>query len=278
LSGGLRKSFGLRKALVWFWNKRNCVQGAGSALFRNEDSQNKDFHRPNMAPLHSRISFSFGIALALLVGCLIYIPQWKHYAPIVHQSEQVPIYLTPWTVLFVTSLSLALALLSAPVQRQYPVLAVISKVVCALVLCSNVVFLLEYATGIRFPDLDIFFLPDATSGRISLYAARPSPNSAATSLFFSSALLVFRSDLLWRKRVYQILLVAALLLPTIAGVSYLGELLFARHAFGALHVGLSLPAVLLYFLLGSGTLGLSFRSRLQKAPGAEFRRNSVHPV
>jgi len=231
-----------------------------------------------MASLYSRISYSFGIALALFVCCLIYIPQWKHYAPIVHQSEQFPPYLTPWTVLFVTALSLALALLSSPVKRQYPVLTVISKVLCALVLCSNVVFLLEYATGIRFPDLDIFFLPDATTGRISLYAARPSPSSAATSLFFSAALLMFRSDLLWRKRVYQILLLAALVLPTIAGVKYLGELFFARHTFGASQVGLSLPAVLLYFLLGSGTLGLSFWPRLEKAPGAEFRRGPVHPV
>jgi len=231
-----------------------------------------------MVPLHSRISFSFGIALVLLIGCLIYIPQWKHYAPIVHQSEQIPTYSTPWTVLFVTSLSVALALLSSPVKRQYPVLAVISKVVCALVICSNVIFLLEYATGIRFPGLDIFFLPDATSERISLYAARPTPSSAVTSLFFSSAIVVFKSDLLWRKRVHQILLVAALVLPTISGVRYLGELFSARHTFGPPHVGLSLPAVLLYFLLGSGTLGLSFQSRLQNAPGAEFRRNPVHPV
>lgn len=231
-----------------------------------------------MAPIHSRISFSLGIALVLLVGCLIYFPQWKHYAPIVHQSDQVPIYLTPWTVLFVTSLSLALALLSAPVKSQYPVLAVISKVVCALVLCSNVVFLLEYATGIRFPDLDIFFLANATGDRFSLYAARPTLGSTVTSLCFSSALLVFRSDLIWRKRVHQILLVAALLLPTIAGVRYLGESFSARHTFGASHVGLALPAVLLYCLLGSGTLGLSFQSRLQQAPGAEFRSNPVHPV
>jgi hypothetical protein len=236
-------------------------------LFQNEDSHNKDFYHPNMAPFHSRISYSFGIALALFVCCLIYIPQWKHYAPIVHQSEQVPPYLTPWAVLFVGALSLALALLSTPVKRQYPVLTVISKVFCALVLCSNVVFLLEYATGIRFPDLDIFFLPDATSAQISPYVVRPTSSCAVTSLFFSSALLVFRSDLLWRKRVYQIFLVAALLLPTIAGVRYMGELFFARHSFGAAHVELSLPAVFLYFLLGSGTLGLSFQPRLQKAPG-----------
>ena len=231
-----------------------------------------------MAHLHTRISYSFAIAVTLFVVCLIYIPQWKHYAPSVHDPEPVTPYLTPWTVVFVTLLSLALALLSAPVNRHNPGLVVLSKAVCALVLCGSIVFLLEYATGIRFRDLDIFFLPDANGGRISLYAARPTPHSAATSLFFSSALLLFRREPIWRRRVYQILLVAALALPTIAGARYIGDLLLPRHALTSLRVGLSLPAITLYFLLGSGTLGLSFGARIQKAASPQLGRTPARPV
>jgi hypothetical protein len=231
-----------------------------------------------MAHLHTRISYSFGIAVTLFVVCLTYIPQWKHYAPSVSDPEPATPYLTPWTVVFVTFLSLALALLSAPVNRHNPALVVLSKALCALVLCSSIVFLVEYATGIRFRDLDIFFLPDATGGRVSLYAARPTPHSAATSLFFSFALLLFRREPIWRKRVYQILLVVALALPTIAGVRYIGDLLVPRHALTSLRFGLSLPAIMLYFILGSGTLGLSFGARFQKAAGPQLGRTPARPV
>ena len=261
-----------------FGIERILVKETARRRFRNEDSQNKDFQHSNMASLHSRISFSFGIALALVAVCLIYILQWTRYAPGVHQPADVPPYMTPWTVVFVTLLSLALALLSAPVKRHHPGLVVLSKVLCALVICSTVVFLVEYATGIRFSDLDIFFLPDATGTRISLYAARPSPNSAATSLFFSSALLLYRTDPLWRKRLYQILLAAALVLPTIAAVRYSGAVFVARHAFELPRAGLSLPAVTLYFLLGSGMFGLSFGVRLQKTADSNFRTSRVGRV
>jgi hypothetical protein len=231
-----------------------------------------------MAHLHTRISYSFVIAVTLFVVCLIYIPQWKHYAPSIYDPEPVPPYLTPWTVVFVTLLSLALALISAPVNRHHPGLVVSSKALCALVLCGTIVFLLEYATGIRFRDLDLFFLTDATGGRVSLYAARPTPHSAATSLFFSSALLLFRHEPIWRKRLYQILLVAALALPTIAGVRYIGDLLVPRHALTSLRVGLSLPAITLYFLLGSGTLRLAFGAGFQRAASPQLGRTPARPV
>jgi hypothetical protein len=140
------------------------------------------------------------------------------------------------------------------------------------------VFLLEYATGIRFPDLDIFFLPDSAGRRISLYAARPSPDGAVTSLLFSASLLFYRADLLWRKRLYQILLATAVVLPTIAAVQYLDVLFFARHSFAPPRTGLSPAAVTLYFLLASGMLGLSFGARLQKAAKVDLPRRPLRPV
>ncbi len=230
-----------------------------------------------MATLRSRISYSFGIALLLFAACLIYFPHWKQYVTIGYQSERIP-YLTPWTTAFITLLSLALALISAPVSRQHPGLAVIPKVICALVICTAVVFLLEYATGIRFPDLDAYFLPVSTGPRVTIYAARPSPYSAATSLFLSFALALYRFDSGWRKRFFQLLVASALLLPSISAVRYMGALLVSQHSISMFRAGLSLPAVILFFLLGSGMLGLTFRARARKVTETGFRSSPVRPI
>jgi hypothetical protein len=220
-----------------------------------------------------RSTYSFVIGSALFVVCLIYIPQWGHYAPSIRQSVPTTPYLTPWTVLFVSALSLALALIAAPVRAQHPAQLILSKALSVLVICFGAVFLLEYSSGIRVPDLDIFFLPDASGQRVTLYAARPSPHSAMTSLLFASALLIFQPDSGWRNRAFQICALAALVLPTFAGVGYFLALLSPRSPRG---LGLSLPAVVLYFMLGSGVLRLPFGSRAPKTvvgrPAKGFRR------
>ncbi len=228
-----------------------------------------------MPQVPKRPSYSFIIGLALFVVCLFYIPQWRHYAPNVHQSAPLTPYLTPWTVVSVTILSLALALIAAPVRAQHPVQIILLKALAAVVFCFAAVFLLEYACGIRVPDLDIFFLPDTSGQRVTLYAARPSPQSATTSLLFACALLIFHPSSSWRRKAFQIGTLAALLLPMFAGAGYLLDALFPP-----LHpdpkVGLSLPAVVLYFTLGSGVLRLSFGSSLPKMaearPAKIFRR------
>jgi hypothetical protein len=225
----------------------------------------------------SKVSFSFTIAVGLFLVCLIYIPQWKHYAPAVHASGPVSPYLTPWTVLFVMTLSLALGLLCAPFRDQHPSLIILSKSLSAIVVCFSTVFLLEYATGIRFPDLDIFFLPDATGERVVLFAARPSPHSAFTSLCFAIALLLFRRDSIWRKRLFQLAVLVAFLLPTIAGVRYLSEFFIARPG-ATQKIGLSLPAVMLYYLLGSGVVGLGSRLKIHKSADARLPKRFVRPV
>jgi hypothetical protein len=229
-----------------------------------------------MPQVRKRLSYSFIIGLALFVVCLIYIPQWRHYAPSVRQSAPTSPYLTPWTVMSVSALSLALALIAAPVRGQYPIQIILSKTLSAVVFCLAAVFLLEYASGIRVPDLDIFFLPDRSGQRVTLYSARPTPHSATTSLLFASALLIFHRDSSWRKRAFQIGVLAALVLPTLAGIGYFVEFLFPPSQSAAPRVGLSLPAVILYFTLGSAVLGLSFGSKVPKpaaARGAKvFRR------
>jgi hypothetical protein len=213
-----------------------------------------------MFQLPKRLSYSFAIGLALFVVCVLYIPQWQRYAPSVRQSVPTSPYLTPWTIVSVSALSLALTLIAAPVRAQHPIQIILSKTLSTVVVCFAAVFLLEYASGIRVPDLDIFFLPDS-SRHLTLYSARPTPHSATTSLLFASALLIFHPDSIWRKRAFQIGALAALVLPTLACAGYVLEFLFPPSQAAAPRVGLSLPAVILYLALGSGVLGLSIGSR-----------------
>jgi hypothetical protein len=226
-----------------------------------------------IARVPKRLNYSFLIGLALFVVCLIYIPQWRQYAPRTHQSVPTSPYLTPWTVVSVSALSLALVLIASPVRAQNPVRIILSKALSTVVFCFAAVFLLEYACGIRVPDLDVFFLPDSSGQRVTLYAARPTPQSATTSLLFAVALIVYQADSIWRKKAYQVFILAALVLPTLASFGYLFALFFPPSA---PRIGLSLPAVVLYFTLGSGVLGLSFESKVSKpaisGPVKTFKR------
>jgi hypothetical protein len=231
-----------------------------------------------MLQVPKRLSYSFTIGLALFIVCLIYIPQWRHYAPRIHQLVPTSPYLTPWTVVSVSALSLALSLMAVPVRQQHPFQIILSKTLSTVVLCFAAVFLLEYVCGIRVPDLDIFFLPDSSGQRVTLYAARPTPHSATTSLFFASALLIFHPQSGWRKRAFQIGVLAALVLPTLAGFNYLFEFLFPPPQSPVSKVGLSLPAVVLYFTLGSGILGLAFGSKAPKPAAIRPGRTSTRPV
>src|ERR1700730_3326644 len=229
-----------------------------------------------IARVPKRLNYSFLIGLALFVVCLIYLPQWRHYAPRTYQSVPTSPYLTPWTVLSVIVLSLALTLIDSPGRVRNPVRIILSTALSTVVFCFAAVFLLEYACGIRVPDLDIFFLPDSSGQRVTLYAARPTPHSATTSLFFASALLLFHPDSTWRKRAFQIAVSGALVLPMLSSFSYLVEFLFPPSQVASHRMGLSLPAVILYFALGSGVLGLSIGSRAPKPavarPAKVFRR------
>jgi hypothetical protein len=220
--------------------------------------------------LQKRWSYSFIVGLALFAVCLAYIPQWSSYAP--HISESLPHspYLTPWTVVSVTTLGLALACVAAPFRSRHPIQTIISKSLALLVLCFGAVFLLEYACGIRVPDLDIFFLPTASGQRITQYSARPTPHSATTSLLFAVALLFLNRDSIWRMRAFLFGLLLALTLPTLAAVGYLFEFIFPPAQPPPPRVGLSVPAVILYFTLGSGFLGLWRRS---KSLGPDFARS-----
>jgi hypothetical protein len=223
-----------------------------------------------MPHVQKRLSYSFAIGSALFAVCLIYIPQWGRYAPSVHQSVPTSPYLTPWTVASVTALGLALALIAAPVRAPHPIQFILAKTLAAVVFCFAAVFLLEYASGIRVPDLDIFFLPDSSGQRSTLYSARPTPHSATTSLLFASALLIFHPDSSWRKRAFHLGVLAALVLPTFASIGYLLDFLFPPTQTPSPRVGLSLPAVILYFTLGSGLLGLSFASNVAKPVGGQL--------
>jgi len=215
-----------------------------------------------MSQVQKRWSYSFIIGLALFVVCLAYFPQWKSYAPQIHSSVPTSPYLTPWTVVSVSTLSLALAFAVAPVRSQHPTQTIISKTLALLVFCFGAVFLLEYVCGIRVPDLDIFFLPDVSGQRVAQYSARPTPYSATTSILFSAALLFLNRDATWRMRAFLFSVLAGLVLPIIGGISYLFNFAFPPPQTPLPKVGLSLPAVILYFTLGSGLLGLRRRPKV----------------
>jgi hypothetical protein len=219
-----------------------------------------------MSQVQKRWSYSFIIGLALFTVCLAYIPQWKSYAPHIRGSVPTSPYLTPWTVVSVSALSLALALAAAPVRSQHPTQTIVSKTLGLVVFCFAAVFLLEYVCGIRVPDLDIFFLPDVGGQRVAQYSARPTPYSATTSLLFSAALLFLNRDSTWRMRAFLFSVLAALVLPTLGGIGYLFNFSVPPLQTALPRVGLSIPAVILYFALGSGMLGLR---RRPKALGAE---------
>jgi len=220
--------------------------------------------------LQKRWSYSFIVGFALFAVCLAYIPQWRSYAPQISESIPHSPYLTPWTVVSVTTLGLALACVAAPFRSPHPIQNIVSKSLALFVLCFGAVFLLEYASGIRVPDLDIFFLPTASGQRITQYSARPTPHSATTSLLFAVALLLLNRDSIWRMRAFLLSLLLALTLPTIAAVGYLSELIFPPAQPPPPRVGLPVPAVILYFTLGSGFLGLW---RRPKSPVSDFARS-----
>ena len=106
-----------------------------------------------MSEYRRRWSFSFAIGLALCFVCLAYIPHWKSYAPRIEQSMPTSPYLTPWTVLSVSVLAFALAIIALPFRASSPIQTIVSKTLGVAVFCFATIFLLEYTSGIRAPDL-----------------------------------------------------------------------------------------------------------------------------
>ena len=112
----------------------------------------------------------------------------------------------------------------------------------------------------------VLFLPDPSGQRATLYAARPTPHSATTSLLFASALLIYHADSSWRKRASQVGVLAALVLPALAIFSYILEFSFPPSHAPAPRTGLSVPAVVLYFALGSGISAFRLAQKCQNLP------------
>ena len=183
---------------------------------------------------------------------------------VIHQSVPTSPYLTPWTVLSVSVLSLALTLIALRAGPESAFGSSSQRLSRSVVFCFAAVFLLEYACGIRVPDLDLFFLPDSSGQRVTLYAARPSPQSAITSLLFAVALIVYPPGRSWRKRAYQVFMLGRTGFADAGRFRYIFLACFSRHLALLHEIGLSLPAIVLYFTLGSGVLGLSFASKVPK--------------
>src|SRR6516164_8575435 len=211
--------------------------------------------RLSMSELRKHCFFSFTIGLALCLVCLAYISQWQNYVPRTEASIPRSLYLTPWTALFVSILSLSLAILAVPVRPTSPIEIIVSKALGVCVFCFGAVFLLEYLCGVRVPDLDLFFLPDTTGYRVTPSSARPCPQSATTSMLFALAMLFYGRNAKWQLRIFQLGTVAALVLPGLAALGYIA------HQLSWLKSGLCIPTIILYFALGFGFFGLCRRPK-----------------
>jgi hypothetical protein len=206
-----------------------------------------------MSEFRKYCSFSFTFGLALCLICLAYISQWQNYAP--RTEESMSPYLTPWTALSISILSLSLAIITVPVRPTSPVQVIVSKALGVCVFCFGAVFLLEYLCGVRVPDLDLFFLPDTTGYRVTLSSARPCPQSATTSMLFALAMLFYGRNAKWQLRIFQLGTVTALVLPSLAALGYIA------HQPSWLKSGLCAPTIILYFALGFGFFRLCHRPK-----------------
>jgi hypothetical protein len=211
--------------------------------------------RLRMSEFRKRCSFSFTIGLALCLVCLAYISHWQNYAPRTGEPMPGSPYLTPWTALLVSILSLSLAIIAVPVRPTSPIRVIVSKALGVCVFCFAAIFLLEYLCGVRVPDLNLFFLPDTTGDRVTLFSARPCPHSATTSMLFALAMLFYDRDTRWQLRIFQLGTLAALVLPSLAALGYIA------HQPSWLKSGICIPTIFLYFALGFGFFGLCYRPK-----------------
>jgi hypothetical protein len=230
-----------------------------------------------MSELRIRWSFSFALALSLLVVSLICLARWKDLALLLGGSTPEGCCLTPWLFLFVATLSFSLALNAVPLQNVSPVRTILSKTLAVCVLCITAVFLVERVSGIHVPELGSFFLADGAGRQSGLHSSRPSPHCAFTSLLFAGASLIYSREAKWRLHAFRFGTVAALVLPLLAGLSYAGRILFGISNGSWITEGLSIPAVILYCMLASGFLRLSHgavppRPQISGSTGAFFRR------
>jgi hypothetical protein len=224
-----------------------------------------------MSDFRRRSSYSFAIGLALSLICFLYLPHWKTYAPDLNESAPAAPYLNPWTVLFVAVLSLSLAINTIPLKTVLPLQPIFSKGLAVCVICVSTVFFLEYLSGIRVPDLNLFLLHDSSGQQLGLYSERPTPIMAATSLLFACSLLLYDPESIWCLHAFQFGTVSALVPPALAALAHAGRFFLAvRHNFWFTG-SFSIPAIILYLSLGSGFFGLFHRPRLMPAVVAADR-------
>jgi hypothetical protein len=224
-----------------------------------------------MSDFRKCCSFSFTIGLALCLVCLAYIPQWQNYASRAGEPGRWFPYLAPWTVLSVSILSLSLAITAIPVHPASPVQVIVSKALGVCVFCFATVFLLEYLSGIRVPDLDLFLPLNTTDHSAMLHCARPTPQSATTILLFALATLFYDHDTRWRLRMFQGGIVAALAIPGLAALGYI-----ANQPSWPMN-GLCIPVIILFIILGSGFFGLCCRPKTTARNGSPDRKRFPAP-
>src|SRR5256885_249609 len=126
----------------------------------------------------------------------------------------------------------------------------------------------SFAIGLALCIVCLAYIPQWQNYAPRVGDSIPKPPYLTPWTVIFVALLFYDYRVRWRMRVFQIGSLAALILPSLAAVGYIAQFFLAAETPAWLKSGLSIPAVILYFTLGSGFLGLSYRSNESHLPVA----------
>lgn len=157
---------------------------------------------------------------AVVVVMMFAVVDWVGWATGIEALTRVlPTWpqMTPWSAALLAALGVAIVVQSGRPSRSR------TRFGCGLAVLVGVlavVFLAEYASGNSF-GLDQLWFPDAVRSLQQTWPGRPSPRTATAVLLLSLAVGLTRQERMWTRVVWPWSLVAAMLLPSLAVVSYL---------------------------------------------------------
>lgn len=158
--------------------------------------------------------------------------------------------MTPWTALWLAALGSAILVRSYP---NSPGRDRAGRGLAAAVFVTTVVILAEYVTGRDF-GLDLWWFREAVLELQSSWPGRPSPRTALVALFLSATVVLHQRNRTSTRMVLGTLMLAALVIPGVAVLSYLFDALALVTI--AETTGMAFTTAVCMLLLGAGALVL----------------------